>query len=146
MHKGPSLCGWMETGRQCRSLRWLRGGSFLLVIGEEYFKTGEVSSGDRLSLWGHAYSWQKVWRVTHLMTPVLSAPETGLLDVRRLPGNKNSPALKIPYSSVSVLVFPDFWALCGQQHGFLRGGLKSLTTHLSKKAADGSAFVFIKQE
>lgn len=42
------------------------------------------------------------------MTAVLSAPETGLPGVRRLPGNKNSPALKIPYSSVMVLVFPDF--------------------------------------
>lgn len=39
------------------------------------------------------------------MTPVLSAPVTDPPDVRRLPG-KNSPALKIPYSLVSVLVFP----------------------------------------
>lgn len=117
-----------------------------MVIGREDFKTGEVSSRDKLSLWGHAYFWQKVWQVTHLMTPMLSAPETGLLDVRRLPGNKNSPALKIPYSSVSVLVFPDLWALHGQQHGFLRGGPKSLTIHLAKKAADGSEFVFLKQE
>lgn len=42
------------------------------------------------------------------MTAGLSAPDTGLPGVRKHPGNKNSPALKIPYSSVTVLVFPDF--------------------------------------
>lgn len=39
------------------------------------------------------------------MTPV---PETGLPGMRRLPENKNSPALKIPSSSVMVLVSPGF--------------------------------------
>lgn len=43
-----------------------------------------------------------------LMTAGLSAPDTGLPGVRKHPGNENSPALKIPYSSVTVLVFPDF--------------------------------------
>lgn len=107
---------------------------------------------DRSLFWGQvvtvwrAYSWQKVWQVTHLMTPVLSAPETGLPDVGDFQGTRIHLPLRYLTVQSWCWCFQTFWALHGQQHGLLRGSPKSLTTCLPKKAVYGSALVFPKQE
>lgn len=80
------------------------------------------------------------------MAPVLSAPETGLPEVRGFQGTRIHLPLRYLTVQSRCWCFQTFWALHGQQHVLLKGGLKSLTTHLPKKAADGSAFVFLKQK
>lgn len=80
------------------------------------------------------------------MTPVLSAPETGLPEV----GGFQATRIHLPLRYLTVQsrcwCFQTFWALHGQQHGLLRGSPKSLTTHLPKKAAHGPVLVFPKKD